>query len=240
MKRILLILLTLTLSACAPPVDEPPPPTAALLSATPQPASTSPSAIPATLQPAAGFPVEVSLNDIPAVLTSVPENFTQNICQDTRPLQLIRSLQTAIQTRDGELLASLVDPASGVGVRFIRSGNVITYFENIKFIFETTYQADWGLSAGSGEPIKGSFQEIVLPSLEAVLSSNPLVTCNSLKVGGTTYIPEWPYSGMDYYSVHFPGTDQYAGLDWETWGIGLTRQEGKPTLAALVHYNWEP
>jgi hypothetical protein len=180
------------------------------------------------------------LDAIPAYLTSVPESFTPEFCQDTRALQLLSDLQTAIQTRDGELLASLVSPDTGVGVRFLRGGNVITYFDNIKFIFETTYAADWGLGAGSGEPLKGSFQQIVLPSLEAVFSSNPAVTCNELKTGGATYVPEWPYSGMDYYSVHFPGTDEFSGMDWETWAVGMTREQGKPMLAALVRFAWEP
>lgn len=239
MKRILLTCLTLTLTACFAPVDAPPPPTA-LPSATPQPATDSPTALPATSAPGAGLPVEVPLDDIPAVLTSIPENFSPDFCQDTRVLQVILDLQKAIQTKNGEALASLVDPTSGVGVRYIRNGNVITYFDNVKFIFETTYQAGWGLAAGSGETVKGSFQEIVLPSLETVFNSNAVITCNSLKVGGATYIPEWPYTGMDFYSVHFPGSDQYAGMDWETWAVGMVRQEGKPALAALVHYNWEP
>lgn len=245
-KHISILFAILTLTACFAPVDAPPPPTA-LTTASPQPAADSPTALPATSAPstnapppAVNLPSESSLNDIPAILTAIPENFASDFCQDTRALQLIRDLQTALQNRDGESLASLVSPATGVGVRYIRNGNVVTYFDNIKFIFETTYQADWGLGPGSGEPVKGAFQDIVLPSLEAVFSSNAIVTCNSLRVGGATYTPEWPYAGMDFYSVHFPGTDQYAGMDWETWAVGMVRQEGKPVLAALVRYAWEP
>ena len=246
MKHTLLILLTLTLSACFAPVEALPPPTA-LITDTPQPAISTPTTIPATStslpDPATAIPTqtpapaaEMTINDIPLRLTAMPEAFTPDLCTDTRALQLLLTLQT----HDGELLASSVSPATGVGVRYIRSGNVITYFDNIKFIFETTYQADWGFAPGSGEPVKGAFQEIVLPSLEVVFNSNAIVTCNSLKVGGATYTPEWPYEGMDFYSVHFPGTDQYAGMDWETWAVGMVRQEGKPVLAALVRYAWEP
>ncbi len=233
MKPLIFSFLILMLTACSVPVDQPPPPTALIVD-TPQPALSTPITIPPNVS------APIALNEIPAYLTAVPENFNPVFCQDTRGLQLLSDVQTAIQTRNGELLASLVDPASGVGVRYLRNGNVITYFDNIKFIFETTYQADWGLGAGSGEAVKGSFQEIVLPSLEQVFASNPVIACNELKVGGTTYIAEWPYSGMDYYSVYFPGTDEFGGLNWETWAVGMARQAGKPVLTALVHFMWEP
>ena len=178
MNRLIFSFLILTLIACSVPVDQPPLPTAKVVD-TPQPALST---------PATTIPTVAVLNEIPGYLTAVPENFNPVFCQDTRALQLLSDVQTAIQTRNGELLASLVDPASGVGVRYLRNGNVITYFDNIKFIFETTYQADWGLGAGSGEAVKGPFQEIVLPSLEQVFASNPVIACNELKVGGTTYI----------------------------------------------------
>jgi hypothetical protein len=155
-------------------------------------------------------------------------------------MQLIQNLRTAIQTRDGKLLVSLIDPNAGVAVQYIRGGNEIVYHDNFKFVFETTYEADWGLGAGSGAPVTGSFQEIVLPSLQKVFSSSPVLTCNSLKVGGATYIPTWPHPGMEFYSVYFPGTEQYGNMDWETWAVGVTRQEGPPVLAALIHYAWEP
>ena len=229
MKRFLLPLLGLTLAACFAPVDAPPPPTS-IFADTPQSTSPTLTVLPAT----------ISLNDIPAVLTAVPENASPNFCEDTRGLKLLLDLQTALQNRDGEFLATLVSPSSGVGVRFIREGKIVTYFDNIKFIFNTTYQADWGLGAGSGQPVKGSFQEIVLPSLDKVFASNPTVTCNGLKVGGATYIPEWPYTGMDYYSLYYPGSSEFNNLDWETWAVGMLRQEGKPQLTALVHYEWEP
>jgi hypothetical protein len=76
--------------------------------------------------------------------------------------------------------------------------------------------------------------------LELVFGSNPVLTCNELKTGGATYTPQWPYQGIDFYSVHFPGTDEFGGLNWETWAVGIMRDQGKPMLAALVRFAWEP
>jgi hypothetical protein len=232
LKIFLPILIILTVSSCSVPVDVPPSPTA-LPSVTSQPALiTSPTltAIAALTQPPASTQAQP-----PVSTTALP------FCDDPRTHELINSFRTAITSEDGPLLSSLVSPASGMDVRFFRDGNVVNYdVEHAKFVFETTFQADWGLSFGSGEPTLGSFQEIILPSLQQVFTSNAVVVCNQIKVGGATYQPTWPYADMDYYSVHFPGTDQYGGLDWETWVVGMNDVGGRPYLSALVHFVWEP
>ncbi len=28
--------------------------------------------------------------------------------------------------------------------------------------------------------------------------------------------------------------------DWQTWAVGMDTVTGKPTIAALIHYVWEP
>ncbi len=244
MKHALFFIFVFLFIACTPPVDAPPDPTS-IFTTVPQPVTetlTIQTAAP-TLEIPTSTPAALptfTLDEIPAYLTSVPESFNSDYCKDTRPLQLLSDLQTAIQTRDGDLLASLVSPDGGVGVRYLREGNVVTYFENAKFVFETTYEADWGLGAGSGEPVKGSFQTIILPSLEKVFLSSPSVTCNQLVIGGATYTAEFPYEGMNFHSVHFPGTDEFGGMDWETWAVGTFSNQGKPMLAALIRFAWEP
>lgn len=230
MKKFSLLLILLTLAACSPPVDAPPPPTA-LITATPPP----------NLTPAETFTPIPALTAIPTPTATSAPPAAPAFCNDPRPRELIQSLQTAVQTKDGALLASLVPPTSGMDVTYIRNGNIVNYdVEHARFVFETTFQAEWGLGAGSGLPVKGSFQEIILPSLQQVFTPGAVLTCKELKTGGVTYVPEWTYPGMDYYSVHFPGTEQYGGLDWQTWAVGMERVDGKLYLAALVHFEWEP
>jgi hypothetical protein len=218
MKNIFLILTLLILAACMPPVDAPPPPTPIPFH-TFQPAEDSTPASPPT-------------STAPAVTS---------FCSDPRGTELIASLRTAVQTKDGKLLASLVSPSDGMDVRFFREGNVVNYdVEHAPFVFETTFQADWGLHFASGEPTIGSFQEIILPSLQQIFSSDAEIICNELKTGGATYIPEWQYPGMDFYSVHFPGSEQYGGLDWQTWAVGMAPVDGRLYITALSHFVWEP
>lgn len=230
MKHIFLSLLILTLTSCAIPVDTPPPPTAL-------PTATAQLAV--TLSPA--FTPTITLTQ-PSVLTQTPiPTQPPEFCSDIRGTELINLFSKAIATKDGALLASLVSPARGMDVLYYRNGNVINYdVEHAKFVFETTFQANWGLSIGSGEKTLGSFQEIVLPALEKVFTPNSLIICSQIQTGGTTYIPEWPYPDLNYYSVYFPGTDEFGGLDWQTWAVGMDTSTGEPRIAALVHYVWEP
>lgn len=230
MKRLLLPLFFLTFAACTVPVDAPPPPTA-LPTATPQWTLTSPPAFTA-IPSATQFPV-FTQTPIP---TQPPE-----FCADIRGTQLIQSFSQAIASKDGTMLANLVSPTHGMDVRYYRDGKVINYdVDHAKFIFETTFEADWGISFGSGEPTLGSFQEIILPTLEQVFTPNSLVVCSQIQIGNASYIPQWPYPEMDFYSVYFPGTDENGRLDWQTWALGMDNVTGTPTLAALVHYVWEP
>ena len=230
LKLFLTVLILLTLASCSVPVDVPPSPTA-LRPATPQP----------TLTAAVGFTPIPKLTQVATPLpTSVPGVVT-SFCDDPRARDLITSFGKAVANKDGALLAALVSPTTGMDVRFYRDSNVVNYdVEHAAVVFETTFQADWGLSYGSGESTFGSFQELILPSLKTVFTPAAVLECNQLKQGGATYVPVWPYEDMNYYSVHFPGTDQYGGLDWETWAVGMDLSTDTPMLAAFVHYVWEP
>lgn len=230
MKYKILFLTLLILTACSLPGNQPALP-ATLTTDTPQ----------AVLTPALTFTPIPTLTQLPAATQTIVPTVSPAFCNDSRGLDLIKSFTMAISTKDGALLSALVSPSRGLDVLFFRDGKAVNYdVEHAKFVFDTTFQADWGLSFGSGQPTVGSFQEIVLPSLQAVFTPSAEIVCNQLKVGGATYIPRWPYPYLDYYSVHFAGTDPYGGLDWQTWAVGMDNVSGNFHLASLVHYVWEP
>ncbi|HCK65514.1 MAG TPA: hypothetical protein DHW49_04555 [Anaerolineae bacterium] len=224
MKKSFLLLICLTLLACTPPIDAPQPPTQ----------------IPTATLPATFTLTPTIVNTLSPTQTPFPTS-PPDFCADIRGSELINTLSQAIANKDGELLASLVSPSYGMDVRYYRDGNVINYdVEHAEFVFETTFEADWGISFGSGEVTKGSFQEIILPSLSQVFTPASLVVCNQIQTGGVTYFPEWGYPGMNYYSVYFPGTEEFGYLDWQTWAVGMDVIAGKPYIAALSHFVWEP
>ncbi len=172
--------------------------------------------------------------------TSTPAPDDAAFCSDTRVPDLIDAFSTSILTKDGALLSSLVNPKGGMEARLFRTGNVLTYSQDqAKFLFETTYQADWGTHPASGETVFGAFHEVVVPELEKIFSQPYSLHCNELRHGGATYEPGWEYEG-DFYTVFDPGTEQFGFLDWQAWVIGIERIAGKPYIYALTQFFWEP
>lgn len=164
-----------------------------------------------------------------------------SVCEDPQALETIRKLETAVRTSDGTLLASLVSPPHGMDARLFRDGRVVNYDrEHAAALFESRFSLNWGNAPGSGLETRGSFNELIVPDLLDVFSREYEVTCNQLKVGGTTYEATWPYPGIEYLAVHFPGTDAYAGLDWHTWVLGFHYVDGHPFLYAMMQFKWEP
>jgi hypothetical protein len=58
-------------------------------------------------------------------------------------------------------------------------------------------------------------------------------------VGGTTYDAKWPYPGVNYYSLYFPGTAANGNMDWHTWVIGMEYVGGKPYIHSMMQFEWE-
>lgn len=189
----------------------------------------------------------------PNVNTPVPGNITPppggtvtgatnpaSICNDPQVTALIDSFKNAVLNSDGALLSALVSPSRSMDVAIFRDGTVITYDqEHAKFLFETTFEVDWGAHPGSGEAVRGSFHDIVVPELVKVFSQPYTTHCNELKHGGATYELEWPYEG-EFYSVHFPGTADNGNMDWQTWVMGIEYVSGKPYIYAIMQFFWEP
>ena len=177
-----------------------------------------------------------SLAPLPAV-TATP--VTQAVCTDPAVVALIDSLKTSMLTADGALLGSLVSP-NGMEVRYFRNGTAITYTPHqAGFLFETTFEANWGPEPGSGMDKTGSFHDVIVPDLVKIFNQPYTLHCNEVKHGGATYQVTWPYQ-KDFYSIHFTGTEQYGFLDWHTWVVGVEYSNNKPLIYALMNFFWEP
>lgn len=202
-------------------------------------------------------PTNISLTPAPLFLTTptfisaeTPSPLTQlppaqspgstNICTDPQAAGVIDSLKTAMLNSDGPLLASLVSPANGMDVRYFHYGTVVNYRQDqAKFLFETTFEVDWGAEPGSGAQKMGAFHDVVVPQLVKIFNQPYSLHCNELKHGGASYPVTFPYD-KGFYSIYFPGTETNGYLDWHTWVAGIEYVDGRPYLYALMQFFWEP
>ena len=168
---------------------------------------------------------------------------SSTFCADSRVTVLLNSLKTALLNSNGELLSTLVSPAHGLDLRLWRYGTVANYSpEEAQWVFQSDYVVSWGPAPGSGEETSGTFTAQPLPKLKEVFSANYSLHCNDTLDLATFSLVPWPpeYSNINFYTIYKPGTDQYGGLDWRTWTVGIEYVQGRPTLFSLIHYQWEP
>ena len=228
----LLIGFTVLTTACASPTETPPTPTLPALATSTVISAESPS--PLTPSPTTG-----AFTPIPT-LSLTPPPVSSDLCTDPQATALIDSLKTAVTTSNGELLASLVSPTNGMDVRYLHYGTVVNYDqEHAKFLFETTFEVDWGAEPGSGAQKTGSFHDVIVPELMKIFNQPYTLHCNELKHGGASYPVVFPYD-KGFYSIYFPGTEANGNLDWRTWVAGIEHVDGKPFLYALMQFFWEP
>jgi len=239
------------LAGCSLPKRTPAVPTMALnpiLLATPTIVSPTPTfsvpAVPSPTLPFATFAATGSaIQTLPAGTSLAPgtQPPSATFCADSQATALIDSLKTALLTSNGELLASLVSPSHGTEMRYYRDGRTVTYDKrHARFLFESTFEVDWGNSFGSGLPTKGAWHDVILPGLLKTFGKSYTLSCNQLQVGGTTYAATWDYPGVNYYSVYYPGTSENGNMDWHTWAVGTEYVGNRPYLYALMQFEWEP
>jgi hypothetical protein len=214
-----------------------------LLAACTSPTDTAPTPTPLSLVVSSTGLVPVPSSDALTPVATAPgstPSSSANVCSDPQITALIDSLKTAVTNEDGQLLASLVSLASGLEVSYFRNGTAIKYDQNqAKFLFETTYPADWGADPASGAEKIGPFHEVVVPALVKIFTQTYTLHCNELKYGGASYTVNFPYD-KDFYSIYFPGTQANGSMDWQTWVAGIEYVDGKPYLYALMQFFWEP
>lgn len=165
---------------------------------------------------------------------------SETFCNDPAARQIVNAFRTALEDGNGATLTSLVHPQRGLLVRLNWWNNEVRFSHSeIPNLFSASEGQNWGYEDGSGAPIEGTFTEIVVPLLDRDFAGDPQIHCNELIAGGTAGIVQLPfeYSGINYYAVHRPATDNE--LDWGTWVLGIEYWDGKPYLSFLVHYQWE-
>ncbi|MBN1303032.1 MAG: hypothetical protein JXA13_01250 [Anaerolineales bacterium] len=191
------------------------------------------------------LPTTASLPALPPTAEPLPTAtvISDPFCADQTLPVVLMEFASALEARNGELLAKLVSAEHGLDVYYWRHGRMVNYDrEHAEWLFHSTYQVNWGPEPGSGLDTIGSFQEIILPALLEVFDGPYELLCKEPGLAASYASRPWPeeYASVGYYTVYLPGTEEYGGLDWQAWLVGIDFVEGQPGLYALVHFEWEP
>ena len=171
---------------------------------------------------------------------------TDLFCADGRVQDLLDQFAAAIQAQDGSSLARLISPLHGLFIRH-EWWNPEVHFNDAQVVsnlFTSTVDYDWGNKDGSGEPIIGPFNDVILPELQEVLSSAYSGHCNTLEsgvaTGNTAGLVQLPfeYQNLNYVSLYRPAKPDDE-MDWRTWAVGVEYVDGAPYLFFLIQYHWE-
>ncbi len=168
----------------------------------------------------------------------VPATF----CADGRVNTLLSNFGNAIKTSNGGTLAALVSPAHGMTVRLWRNGNAVTFFpQDARWIFDSTFEHDWGTAPGSGLDTVGAIHVVVLPKWLDVLNASYTPGCNVIQAGGASYDTSWPavVANINFYSLYKPGPTGNE-LSWRTLLIGVEYVKGQPYIFSVTQLDWEP
>lgn len=168
-------------------------------------------------------------------------------CADPQVTALIGDLAAALEAHDGEALAALVSPLHGLNIRHEWwNPQIVLTSEEVRDVFRADAPVfRWGTAAGSGETIRGSFAEVIVPLLQDVLENDFSQHCNTLEfgvaTGGSAGIVAFPveYANLNYLALYRAAPPEQE-LDWRTWAVGIEFVDGKPYLMLLVQYHWEP
>lgn len=163
-------------------------------------------------------------------------------CEDAAVGDLLAKLETAVANQDGALLAQLIHPDRGLRIRHAWWNPEVKITQtDAHQIFTSSASFDWGIQDGSGHSIIGPFSQDILPLLQEDLLLATETGCDEIIHGGTAGFVRLPdgYDAVHYYSLHRPGTDEFAGMNWGTWVVGIEQWQGEYYLSFLVHFQWE-
>ena len=154
-----------------------------------------------------------------------------------------RRVVQALAARDMETVAAYVHPRQGVRFSpygFVRDEHQLFMAEDLPGLLDSEEVYTWGSYDGSGLPIELAFKAYFDAFVySADFSRADQVAVNERLGQGNSLnnIQEF-YPEGDFVEYYIPGTDEYAGMDWESMRLVFVEEGGTWMLVGVVHDEW--
>jgi len=213
------------------------------------PASPSPAVTatpPATATPSAEPPVTSKPATPDAAKSPAPSSPTAKPPAKQTALEFAGQVAAALQAKDLNKLANMVDP--NAGVRFspyahidLKKDIVLKPDALRKMSFTSMTTSTWGTFDGSGEEMKLTFAEYYKKFVydrDFVKIGKPSEN-KTIKTGNTAFNFSESYPKATFVEYHDPGTASSGGMDWSSLRIVIKQDSaGAWRLIGIVHDQW--
>ncbi len=158
-------------------------------------------------------------------------------------LSALRAIEL-IKAKDWAGLATMVHPEAGV--RFspyphveMDSDKVFTN-QQVAALASDTTEYEWGAYDGSGDPIRltfdGYYQRFIY---DKDFAQAPMIGRDQIiGVGNAIENVKAAYPNARFIEFHFPGTEEYNGIDWRSLKLVLQQQGDTWYLIGIIHGEW--
>ena len=186
-------------------------------------------------------PEKIAATESPVSPTARPP-----FCEDPQVMEFVNNFIRGVEAESGQLIGTIVTESKGLNVR-LEWWNPTVHFskEQIEQIYKEDTSHDWGIADGSGEPVQGTFMDVVQPKLRNVIDGEYVIRCNTLEPGiasgPSAGFVEWPEDipAQDFIAIYRPAPANQE-MDWRTWVLGFEHDpNGFPHLTYLIQYDWE-
>lgn len=162
-------------------------------------------------------------------------------CTNPEVAAAVAAVRTAVAEQNGSQLAALVHPEGlSIGLSWWNPQINIPH-NDVSNLFTSDEVVVWGTQDGSGNEIKGTFAEQILPVLQEDLLGATETGCNMLLAGRTAGIIRLPevYTNTNFYALQRPAPADGIEFDWGTWVVGFTKANGRYYVRYLLHMAYE-
>ena len=152
----------------------------------------------------------------------------------------------AIRDKDLDRLAALVHPKQGLRFSpysFVRTGpdgDQVFNATALTKAWTSSRSFHWGEYDGSGKSIDLGFPQYWERFVyDRDFAGAPEVGYDKVIGRGNTLINiAEAYPGAAFVEYHFPGSQQYGGMDWKSLRLVFALYEGKWYLVGIIHDEW--